>query len=78
MILVSTQSPQSLDIVHANDGVIEVHHAGEMITCLLRLHDDFADFSLIARFRSMISLIIKLRKERIRALIYIIKKNTKT
>ena len=46
-ILVSTESPRSLDAAHANEGAIEGHHAGEMIICLLRLHDDFVDFSLI-------------------------------
>ena len=47
-ILVSTESPCSLECVHANDGAMEGHHIDERITCLLRLHDDFADFSLIS------------------------------
>ena len=45
--LVSMESPRSLESTHANEGAIEELHAGEMITCLLRLLDDFADFSSI-------------------------------
>ena len=41
------ESSQSLKYAHANEVAIEVHHVGERITCLLRLHDDFADFSSI-------------------------------
>ena len=48
MILVSKESPQSLESAHVNAGGIEGHHVGEMIICLQRLHDDFADFSLIS------------------------------
>ena len=47
-ILVSTEISQSLESSHANEGDIEGHHIGEMITCFLRLHDDFADFSSIS------------------------------
>ena len=37
-----------LESTHANEGAKEIHHIGERITCLLRLHDDFTDFSLIS------------------------------
>ena len=46
-ILVPTKSPRSLESIHANEGAIERHHVGKMITCLLQLHDDFVNFSSI-------------------------------
>ena len=50
MILVSTESTRSLESAHANEGAIKGHHAGERITCLLRLDDDFADFFIFCSF----------------------------
>ena len=47
-ILVSMESPQSLECAHVNEGAMEGHHTDERITCLLQLHDDFADFSSIS------------------------------
>ena len=62
-ILVSTENPRSLESTHANEGAIEGLHTGKMITCLLRLHDDFADFFFnFTCFLSMVGIITKLRK----------------
>ena len=74
-ILVSTESPQSLESAHANEGVVEGYHVGERITCFLRLHDDFVDFSsiLLISAQWLACLITKLIKERISTLIYLIK-----
>ena len=47
MILVSTESPRSLEPDHANEGAIEGYHIGKMITYFPRLHDDLVDFSSI-------------------------------
>ena len=49
-ILVSMESTCSLECEHANEGAMEEHHIDERITCLLWLHDDSADFSLISLF----------------------------
>ena len=74
VILVSMENPWSLESAHTNEGVIAGHHAGKRITCFLRLHDDFVDFFFdFSHFCSKVGLIIKLRKESIRTLIYIIK-----
>ena len=48
LILVSMESPHSLESAHANEEIIEGHHADERIMCLLQLHGDFADFSSIS------------------------------
>ena len=48
VILVSMESPRSLESAHANERAIEGHNTCEMITCLLRLYDDFDDFSSIS------------------------------
>ena len=58
-ILVSTESSQSLESAYADEGAIKGHHAGERITCFLRLHDDFADFSHLC---SMVGLITNCEK----------------
>ena len=44
-ILVSTEIPMNLESFHANEGAIKGHPTSGMITCLLRLHDDFPGFS---------------------------------
>ena len=56
------ESPQVLECAHANEGAMEGYHADEKITCLLQLHDDFADFFFFdfARFLSMADLITRL------------------
>ena len=46
----STKSPRSIECAHINEGAMEGHQANEMITCLLRIHDDFDDFSSISLF----------------------------
>ena len=43
----SMESPRSVECAYANEGAMEGHHVDERITCLLLLHDDFVDFSLI-------------------------------
>ena len=47
-ILVSMESPRSLECDHANEGVMERHQTDDRITCLLWLDDEFYDFSLIS------------------------------
>ena len=74
MILVPTESPQSLECAHTNEGAMKGHQADERITCLLQLHDDFVDFFFdFVHLYSMVDLIIKLSKENIMTLIYLIK-----
>ena len=48
MILVSKESPRSIEPDHANEGDIEGYHIGKMITCFPRIHDGFIDFSSIS------------------------------
>ena len=50
------------------------HHAGERITCLLRLYDDFVNFFFdFGHLYLMVDLITKLSKKSIMTLIYLIK-----
>ena len=68
------ESPRSLEFANANEGAMEGHHVDKRITCLLRLHDDFADFFFdFVYFCSIVGLITKLSKESIMTLIYLIK-----
>ena len=68
------ESRNLLECVDTNEVAMKGHHASERIACLLWLHGDFVDsFFDFIYLCSMVGLIIKLSKESIITLIYLIK-----
>ena len=74
VILLTMENPRSVESANANEGAMEGLHADKRITCLLRWHDDFADFFFdFIYLCSIAGLITKLSKESIMTLVYLIK-----